>query len=64
MPTDLIANYRAKLSVQQLAEAKAEREARLAAVNAVVVVPQLGSLAERAEILGVTLHAGSAKAYL
>ena len=64
MPTDLIANYRAKLSVQQLAEAKAEREARLAAVNAVVVVPQLGSLAERAETLGVTLHAGSAKAYL
>ena len=43
---------------------KAKREARLAAVNAVVVVPQLGSLAERAEILGVTLHAGSAKAYL
>ena len=32
--------------------------------NAVVVVPQLGSLAERAETLGVTLHAGSAKAYL
>ena len=64
MPTDLIANYRAKLSVQQLAEAKAEREERLAAENAVVVVPQLGSLAERAETLGVTLHAGSAKAYL
>ena len=64
MPTDLIANYRAKLSVQQLAEAKAEREERLAAENAVVVVPQLGSLAERAQTLGVTLHAGSAKAYL
>ena len=64
MPTDLIANYRAKLSVQQLAEAKAEREERLAAENAIVVVPQLGSLAERAETLGVTLHAGSAKAYL
>jgi hypothetical protein len=27
-------------------------------------VPQLGSLAERAETLGVTLHAGSAKVYL
>ena len=64
MPADLIASYRAKLSVQQLAEAKAEREERLAAENAVVVVPQLGSLAERAETLGVTLHAGSAKAYL
>ena len=64
MPTDLIGSYRAKLSVKQLAEAKAEREERLAAENAPMVVPELGSLAERAESLGVTLHAGSAARYL
>ena len=39
-------------------------EERLAAENAPMVVPELGSLAERAESLGVTLHAGSAARYL
>lgn len=64
MPSDLIGSYRAKLSVKQLAQAKAEREERLAAENAPMAVPELGSLAERAETLGVTLHAGSAARYL
>ena len=57
-------SYEAKDKAERAAKRKAEREERLAAESAPMVVPELGSLAERAQSSGVTLHAGSAARYL